>query len=59
MSPAPKSTVIKTVSRPSVQYALLALCGALLAFGLAAFLSPAVGHVVAEVGRLLVGMPNR
>lgn len=55
MKPAPEASVIKTVSSPTGQYALLIVAALIFTTVAAAWLSGGLFGVISEVGRLMVG----
>lgn len=59
MKPAPEASLIRTVSKPTAQYALLVLVGFAIATVAVAYMQGGFGAMLAEVGRMLVGMPKR
>jgi hypothetical protein len=59
MKPAPEASVIKTVSSPTAQYALLAVAALILTTVFAAWLSGDLSVALSEVGRLMVGAANQ
>jgi hypothetical protein len=59
MKPAPEASVIKTVSSPIAQYALLIAAALIFTTVAAAWLPGGLSGVLSEVGRLMVGAANQ